>query len=178
MPSGASTGIYEALELRDGDKQRYLGKGEVLSLFQTFPNLSLMPLPHTSPQSSSSMPSPPPIVPSGPSWPDPVQPLPFPRCPEGSGPHQLHHRASPHQLSEARSLLGIAGPEFWKESWSRAGGRGERMPTFRNHGHKGEGWGTDSLLPLVPWGFRSPNPGRPLSQGPGWALAKCELGCE
>ena len=27
MPSGASTGIYEALELRDGDKSRYLGKG-------------------------------------------------------------------------------------------------------------------------------------------------------
>lgn len=26
-PSGASTGIYEALELRDGDKTRYLGKG-------------------------------------------------------------------------------------------------------------------------------------------------------
>nr|BAN65434.1 enolase (2-phosphoglycerate dehydratase) [Babesia bovis] len=26
-PSGASTGIYEALELRDGDKDRYLGKG-------------------------------------------------------------------------------------------------------------------------------------------------------
>lgn len=33
VPSGASTGIYEALELRDGDKQRYLGKGEALSLF-------------------------------------------------------------------------------------------------------------------------------------------------
>lgn len=27
VPSGASTGIYEALELRDGDKNRYLGKG-------------------------------------------------------------------------------------------------------------------------------------------------------
>eukprot|EP00439_Symbiodinium_sp_Y106_P041247 s6344_g5.t1 len=27
VPSGASTGIYEALELRDGDKQRLLGKG-------------------------------------------------------------------------------------------------------------------------------------------------------
>ena len=26
-PSGASTGVYEALELRDGDKSRYLGKG-------------------------------------------------------------------------------------------------------------------------------------------------------
>lgn len=27
VPSGASTGAYEALELRDGDKKRYLGKG-------------------------------------------------------------------------------------------------------------------------------------------------------
>ncbi len=27
VPSGASTGIYEALELRDGDKSRYMGKG-------------------------------------------------------------------------------------------------------------------------------------------------------
>lgn len=28
VPSGASTGIYEALELRDGDKSRYKGKGQ------------------------------------------------------------------------------------------------------------------------------------------------------
>merc|ERR1719456_910483 len=27
VPSGASTGIHEAWELRDGDKARYLGKG-------------------------------------------------------------------------------------------------------------------------------------------------------
>jgi len=27
VPSGASTGVYEALELRDGDKGRYMGKG-------------------------------------------------------------------------------------------------------------------------------------------------------
>jgi len=27
VPSGASTGIYEALELRDKDPNRYLGKG-------------------------------------------------------------------------------------------------------------------------------------------------------
>lgn len=27
VPSGASTGVHEALELRDGDKMRYLGKG-------------------------------------------------------------------------------------------------------------------------------------------------------
>lgn len=29
VPSGASTGVHEALELRDGDKARYLGKGEL-----------------------------------------------------------------------------------------------------------------------------------------------------
>lgn len=29
VPSGASTGIYEALELRDGDKKVYGGKGVV-----------------------------------------------------------------------------------------------------------------------------------------------------
>uniref|UniRef100_A0A8D2ERR3 Enolase N-terminal domain-containing protein n=1 Tax=Theropithecus gelada TaxID=9565 RepID=A0A8D2ERR3_THEGE len=29
VPSGASTGIYEALELRDNDKTRYMGKSEV-----------------------------------------------------------------------------------------------------------------------------------------------------
>lgn len=27
IPSGASTGVYEAVELRDGDKSRYMGKG-------------------------------------------------------------------------------------------------------------------------------------------------------
>jgi enolase len=27
VPSGASTGIYEALEMRDADDKRYLGKG-------------------------------------------------------------------------------------------------------------------------------------------------------
>ena len=27
VPSGASTGTHEAVELRDGDKKRYLGKG-------------------------------------------------------------------------------------------------------------------------------------------------------
>src|SRR5205085_10095324 len=27
VPSGASTGAHEAVELRDGDKDRYLGKG-------------------------------------------------------------------------------------------------------------------------------------------------------
>uniref|UniRef100_A0A672H1P4 phosphopyruvate hydratase n=1 Tax=Salarias fasciatus TaxID=181472 RepID=A0A672H1P4_SALFA len=31
VPSGASTGIYEALELRDNDKSRYLGKGFYIS---------------------------------------------------------------------------------------------------------------------------------------------------
>lgn len=37
VPSGASTGIYEALELRDGDKSVYGGKG-VLSAVQNVNN--------------------------------------------------------------------------------------------------------------------------------------------
>ena len=32
MPSGASTGEYEAVELRDGDKDRYLGKGVLTAI--------------------------------------------------------------------------------------------------------------------------------------------------
>jgi enolase len=28
VPSGASTGIHEAVELRDGDKSAYMGKGK------------------------------------------------------------------------------------------------------------------------------------------------------
>ena len=28
VPSGASTGIHEAVELRDGDKNAYVGKGQ------------------------------------------------------------------------------------------------------------------------------------------------------
>jgi len=30
VPSGASTGIYEALELRDKDPKRFLGKGKII----------------------------------------------------------------------------------------------------------------------------------------------------
>ena len=33
VPSGASTGEHEALELRDGDKSRYLGKGVRQAVF-------------------------------------------------------------------------------------------------------------------------------------------------
>ena len=32
VPSGASTGSFEAVELRDGDKSRYLGKGVLKQL--------------------------------------------------------------------------------------------------------------------------------------------------
>ena len=32
VPSGASTGAHEAVELRDGDKERYLGKGVQLAV--------------------------------------------------------------------------------------------------------------------------------------------------
>merc|ERR1719148_587608 len=38
VPSGASTGIYEALELRDGDKKRLLGKG-VLKAVENINNI-------------------------------------------------------------------------------------------------------------------------------------------
>lgn len=37
-PSGASTGEFEALELRDGDKSRYLGKG----VLKTVENIKLL----------------------------------------------------------------------------------------------------------------------------------------
>src|SRR5574344_373875 len=32
VPSGASTGVHEALELRDGDPLRYLGKGTLTAV--------------------------------------------------------------------------------------------------------------------------------------------------
>ena len=34
VPSGASTGEHEAVELRDGDKGRYLGKGTLKAVEQ------------------------------------------------------------------------------------------------------------------------------------------------
>ena len=34
VPSGASTGEHEAIELRDGDKSRYLGKGVLKAVGQ------------------------------------------------------------------------------------------------------------------------------------------------
>ena len=40
VPSGASTGAYEAVELRDGDKSRYLGKG-VLKAVENVNNIIL-----------------------------------------------------------------------------------------------------------------------------------------
>ena len=38
-PSGASTGSREALELRDGDKSKYLGKGVLHAIAQSQANL-------------------------------------------------------------------------------------------------------------------------------------------
>ena len=35
VPSGASTGVHEAVELRDGDKANYVGKGVYAYLIQT-----------------------------------------------------------------------------------------------------------------------------------------------
>jgi len=39
VPSGASTGAYEALEMRDGDKSRYLGKGVDRALANIFEHI-------------------------------------------------------------------------------------------------------------------------------------------
>src|ERR1700733_12679363 len=33
VPSGASTGVHEAVELRDGDKKKYLGKGVLKAVY-------------------------------------------------------------------------------------------------------------------------------------------------
>ena len=35
VPSGASTGAFEAVELRDGDSERYLGKGTLNALLMS-----------------------------------------------------------------------------------------------------------------------------------------------
>ena len=40
VPSGASTGIHEALELRDGDKSRYLGKGVLKAVENVYTKIS------------------------------------------------------------------------------------------------------------------------------------------
>jgi len=37
VPSGASTGEHEAVELRDGDKGRYLGKGVLKAVSNVIP---------------------------------------------------------------------------------------------------------------------------------------------
>jgi enolase len=39
VPSGASTGAYEALEMRDGDNSRYLGKGVDKALSNIFEHI-------------------------------------------------------------------------------------------------------------------------------------------
>src|SRR5438132_11478840 len=50
VPSGASTGEHEAVELRDGDKSRYLGKGVIKAVANIHtviaPALSSMPISH------------------------------------------------------------------------------------------------------------------------------------
>ena len=45
VPSGASTGVYEAHELRDNDKMRYGGKGKVSLPYCVYSFLSLFRLP-------------------------------------------------------------------------------------------------------------------------------------
>ena len=41
-PSGASTGEFEALELRDGDKGRYLGKGVTKAVENIIPSSQML----------------------------------------------------------------------------------------------------------------------------------------
>ena len=62
-PSGASTGEFEALELRDGDKGRYLGKG----VTKAVENINTVIARPTAPRTS-------PIWAQTPSWPCPSQP--------------------------------------------------------------------------------------------------------
>lgn len=40
VPSGASTGAFEAVELRDGDSERYLGKGTLKAVFHVNENIA------------------------------------------------------------------------------------------------------------------------------------------
>ena len=47
VPSGASTGAHEAVELRDGDKSRYLGKGTLKAVAQRPRRSSPRPWPAT-----------------------------------------------------------------------------------------------------------------------------------
>lgn len=59
VPSGASTGVHEAIELRDGDKSRYLGKGTLKAVenvndiiaeeidLSSFSRISILPLKDT-----------------------------------------------------------------------------------------------------------------------------------
>ena len=44
VPSGASTGAREAIELRDGDKSRYLGKGVRKAVNNVNTTLAAMPM--------------------------------------------------------------------------------------------------------------------------------------
>src|SRR4051812_9999567 len=40
VPSGASTGVHEAMELRDGDKKKYLGKGVLKAVYNVNKSLN------------------------------------------------------------------------------------------------------------------------------------------
>ncbi|KAK2111572.1 Beta-enolase, partial [Saguinus oedipus] len=63
VPSGASTGIYEALELRDGDKARYLGKGVLKAVEHINKTLGPALLEKASEESCSLQPPPRPLLP-------------------------------------------------------------------------------------------------------------------
>ena len=46
VPSGASTGEREALELRDGDKSRFMGKGVLKAYHSNQQQLCILPMKH------------------------------------------------------------------------------------------------------------------------------------
>lgn len=114
VPSGASTGIYEALELRDGDKSRYLGKGEKrASLEEPYMGVASrrgMPCLHREEDGD-------------------------PRCLWSWG-----HRKRPHWLEDLNPSFGLSrGPEgcgtHQQDSGPRAAGKGKwRIPhRFTSH---------------------------------------------
>ena len=58
VPSGASTGIFEACELRDGDEQRYLGKGVMKAVDNVNGERPRPPATASTTTSAASMPRP------------------------------------------------------------------------------------------------------------------------
>ena len=88
VPSGASTGEHEAVELRDGDKGRYLGKGVQKAVDAVIDQIApaLIGFDATDQRSIDQSTEPPTRASSAPTpswacpWPSPTRPLPPPTC--------------------------------------------------------------------------------------------------